>query len=562
MQYVNLALFAGLALLCLSMARRTRTEPARWAAATFGVLGLISLAGLALPDEPDDVSAVAVKVVLLGILLYPVALYRFSSSFERLPRRADVVVVAMAAAVAVATLAVPRFPDEDATRPWWFQLYAIAFLADWAGVGAVVARRLWRAGRGLPGVARNRMRMLSVGAAGLALALLPGLVPPADQPIALKIVAMVLPPASALLFALGFAPPMWLRTIWRRPDQAALRRVELQLIAADNRERVLATVLPHVAALVGGIDASFSDVAVASDDETSVISIPVADGYLVVASGPYSPFFGSDELEMVRSLAAFLELVLERTTLLEAERVARDAAERTSAELETLVYGISHDLKSPVISLLGYLEYLREDHGEAIGPDGLHYLDRMEKAALYMQELLSDLLELSRVGRVAVDATDVDLLHLVNDVSIDLRSKFPEARVEAGDLPVIHMNSSRARQLFTNLIENAARHGGRTDITVRLFSAIRDDGSAVVSVVDDGVGIPQEYREKAFGIFERLSPRDSSPGTGIGLALCRKIVETTGGEVGIIDSPVGTHVRIIFPSDAVRPAARPLIEVS
>lgn len=562
MQYVNLVLFAGLAGVCLVAARRHRTAAAGWAAATFGVLGFVVLVGAVVPDDPDDVPILLTKLLILGILAYPYALYRFSAAFESLPRRLDLVVnvatVVLAAVIAVA----PEFPEDGEDHPTWFTVFTLAFLAYWAGIGILVGRRLWAAGRGLPTVARYRMRTLGAGAIGLAVALLPAAVE--DPPTALELVSQFLPAIAALLFYVGFAPPAALRTVWRRPEQAKLRSIELSLVAADSRERVLNTVLPHIAALVGGASATFVDDgadpgAGQSDD---VITMPVGGGRLVVAAGPYSPFFGQDELDMVRSLGRFLDLVLERTTLLERERAARNAAERTSTELETLVYGISHDLKSPVISLLGYLEYLREDHGDAIGQDGLHFVERMEKSALYMQDLLTDLLELSRVGRVAVDPVDVDLGVLVNDVRVDVLAKFPDARVEVSDMPTVHMNAARARQLFTNLIENAARHGGRPDVTVRIFSAHRDDGSAVVSVADDGVGIPAAYREKAFGIFERLAPSETPSGTGIGLALCRKIVETTDGEIGIIDSPVGTHVRIIFPAHAVREPHRQSIEVS
>ena len=574
MQYVNLVLFAGLAAVCLRAARQHRTRAAFWAAVTFGVLGFVVLVGAVIPDDPDDVPVLLTKLLILGILAYPYALYRFSAAFEPLPRRLDQLVNVATVGIAVVTLVSPEFPEENEARPAWFAVFTIVFLVYWVGIGIVVGRRLWSAGRGLPTVARYRMRTLGLGAIGLAVALLPA----ADEspPITLEIVAMFLPAIAALLFYVGFAPPAALRTVWRRPEQAKLRSIELSLIAADSRQHVLNTVLPHVAALVGGASATFLDgpehhggesgaerddagERVSNDD--NLISLPVGGGRLVVASGPYSPFFGQDELDMVRSLARFLDLVLERTTLLDRERAARQAAVRTSTELETLVYGISHDLKSPVISLLGYLEYLRDDYGEKIGADGLHYIDRMEKSALYMQELLSDLLELSRVGRVAVDPSDVDLEALVADVRVDVVAKFPEAQVEVSDLPVLHMNAARARQLFTNLIENAARHGGRRDITVRVFSALRDDGSAVVSVADDGVGIRPEYREKAFGIFERLAPSETPSGTGIGLALCRKIVETADGEIGIIDSPVGTHVRIIFPANAVRPPRRQSIEV-
>ena len=561
-QYVNLVLFAGLALVCLRMARQRRTAPAQWAAFTFGVLGGIVVLGQFLPDD-GDIPLWLTKALILALLAYPFALYKFSASFERLPRRADVVAYGLTGAIALATLALPSLPEEGEPSPTWFQLYGYLFIFDWAALGFVAARRLWRAGRGLARVSRYRMRTLALGAVGLALALVPSLIPEESRPVAIDVLMLGITPLSAGMFMLGFLPPRWLRTTWRRADEATLRQVELEIVAADDRDRVLATVLPHAAALVGGNSATFVPERVTGDPaDQFTVCIPVGDGTLVVQVGPYAPFFGQDELDMLQSLAAFLGLVLERTTLLESERASREAAERASKELETLVYGISHDLKSPVISLLGYLEYLREDHGEHLNDEARHYLDRMEKSAAYMQDLLADLLELSRIGRSSTDVVPVDLVALVGDLRVDVTQKFPAAAVEVADLPVLQMNAARARQLFTNLVENAARHGGRPDITVRVFGTVRDDGSAVVSVVDDGVGIPEEYREKAFGIFERLSPRDAESGTGIGLALCRKIVETAGGEIEIIDSSVGTHVRMTFPSGVVGGERSPALEVS
>ncbi|HEX7165584.1 MAG TPA: ATP-binding protein [Acidimicrobiales bacterium] len=571
-QYVNLVLFGALAIVCLRIARRHRTAAARWAALTFGTLGVVVAVGLVVPDKPEILSEVVTRVLVLGILVYPYALYRFSATFEQLPRLFDRVALVGTAALAVATVVLPEFPEEGEPRSALFGVYVLAFIGLWMTLSFVVARRLWRAGRGQPTVSRYRMRTLALGAIGLGLALLPGLEEADDQPVGVRIVTIVLPAASALLFYVGFAPPAPLRALWRRPEQAALRRIELDLIGAEDRERVLAAVLPHAAALVGGNSASYAEAGGESSgglaDRTvdgtvgvGVVRLPVGRGQVVVEAGPYAPFFGDEELEMLRSLGTFLGLVLERTELLEREREARDEAERTSKELETLVYGISHDLKSPIISLLGYLEYLRDDHGETIGEGGRHFLERMERSAVYMQDLLTDLLELSRVGRVNVEPAAVDLHELVEDVAVDVRSRFAAATVDVGELPPAWINPARARQLFINLIENAARHGGREDITIRISGREEPNGMVMVSVADDGVGVPPEYREKAFGIFERLTARDASSGTGIGLALCRKIVEYAGGEIAMIDAPTGTDVRITLPARAAIARRQPL-EVS
>ncbi|MGH2722084.1 MAG: ATP-binding protein, partial [Actinomycetota bacterium] len=124
------------------------------------------------------------------------------------------------------------------------------------------------------------------------------------------------------------------------------------------------------------------------------------------------------------------------------------------------------------------------------------------------------------------------------------------ARFEIGALPVLSMNPVRARQLFTNLLDNAVVHGGRPDVTVRVAAVEAPDGSVVVSVSDDGVGIPERYREKVFGVFERLEGRRGR-GTGIGLAVCRKIVESIGGRIWIAVSEQGTDIRIEMPANVV-----------
>lgn len=552
--YVNIVLFGGLALICLRVSKRGRRQAA-WAAVSFGVIGLLSAVVLVLPEDGRRVSPLVIRGLLIALLLCPFALYRFTASFETTRRTFDQIANGLTAGLVLATLASPRFPLEGEARPLWAQVYVALYVFSWVALSTVVARRLWRASRGLPSVARMRTRTLALGATGLALAGLPGLVPEESRPAVVQIVSLLLPPISAVLFFLGFRPPAWLRAVWRRPDQIAARRLELELIRATDRDRIMARVLPHAARLVGGDDAVF--VAMSDDDDIVVpedtISVPVkaASGLILVRAGPYTPVFGEDEVEMLRALVAFTDLLLERLALLESERDARDAAERSNRELETLVYGISHDLKSPIISLLGYLELLREDHGAELAEGGSHYLHRMETAALYMQDLLGDLLELSRIGRVNVDTEEVDLRALLDDIRGSTTGMFPCMRVDIGELPVVTMNGARARQLFTNLVENAARHGGRDDITVRVWGVRRDDGSAVVSVVDDGIGIPAEYREKAFGIFERLAGREHSAGTGIGLAVCRKIVENVGGTVEIVDSPIGTHLRVVFPANVV-----------
>jgi signal transduction histidine kinase len=176
----------------------------------------------------------------------------------------------------------------------------------------------------------------------------------------------------------------------------------------------------------------------------------------------------------------------------------------------------------------------------------------MGRSAEYMQALIQDLLELSRIGRVQTESSDVDLGVLVTEVSEAARAAHRGLVVASEPLPVVRMNPVRARQLFTNLVENAARHGGRPDVCVRISGRAVGAEAVEIAVADDGVGIPEEYRERVFGVFERLEARDAnSSGTGMGLAICRKIVEQVGGEIRVVPSTAGTEIRLTLPLASV-----------
>jgi signal transduction histidine kinase len=300
------------------------------------------------------------------------------------------------------------------------------------------------------------------------------------------------------------------------------------------------------------------------EGQPGVLALPLRSGWLVVQATPYTPFFGVEELSLLQELGSFTDLALQRAELLEKERQARVAVEQTNTELETLVYGVSHDLKSPLISLMGYLEYLQLDHAAALDEEARHYLNRMSASAVYMQQLIQDLLELSRIGRVQTDASDVRLGDLLDEVAAEVRQRHPDVTIDVAPLPVVRINPVRGRQLFTNLMENAARHGGRRDVRIRVTSLGESRGRFEISVADDGVGIPEPYRERVFGIFERLDTLEMEDlGTGMGLAICRKIVEQVGGDISIAPSEVGADVRVLLPAASVDDAfgGRPVEEV-
>jgi signal transduction histidine kinase len=244
--------------------------------------------------------------------------------------------------------------------------------------------------------------------------------------------------------------------------------------------------------------------------------------------------------------------ITERKRAEDALTAANRELERSNAELETLVYSASHDLKSPMVSLLGYLEYLKLDYGDALGDEGGRYLDRLFDRALYMQRLITDLIDLSRIGRTGGAAVDVDLGEVVRFIAEEIATAAPAAAVKIGALPIVAGDPVTFRQLLTNLIENAVAHGGRSDPTIAVEAAPLSDGSLELLVRDDGKGIPPEHRERVFGVFERLD--GTSTGTGMGLAICRKIVELLEGTISAHSDDThggGTEIRILLPASIV-----------
>lgn len=577
-QVINAVAFG---LIVVVVARRWRAHgdlPSAWLTATFATLGLVLVASLVLPDDPQGASGTAViKALVVLIVLYPYFLYRFTAAFERPRKRLDGAATAVTAVCVAVTLALPRLPGPDDVRPAWFEAYALLVIGQWAFLGGLVGVRLWRAGSGQPTVTRRRMRVLAVGALLLTLAILPGASPSKDQPGWVQAIVQWLPLASACFFLLGFVPPAWLRMVWRRRESAALRAAEVDLMGVVTQQQVADALLPHVAGIFGASGALLVSRAgrpkatygltemeavelavplqrldvqepIIIEGSPAVLALPLRDGWLAVPATPFTPFFGAEEVSLLTGLGYFTDIAMERAELFEREQDARLAIEQANAELETLVYGVSHDLKSPLITLLGYLEYLKSDHAAELNDEGKYFLDRMGASAQYMQALIQDLLELSRIGRVQVDATDVDLGTMIAEVAETARAAHPQLVVRAEPLPVVRMNAVRARQLFTNLIENAARHGGRSDVTVRVMARPSTSGWAEISVADDGCGIPEPYRERVFGVFERLEARDATTtGTGMGLAICRKIVEQVNGEMYIAPASSGTDLRMRLP---------------
>jgi len=215
---------------------------------------------------------------------------------------------------------------------------------------------------------------------------------------------------------------------------------------------------------------------------------------------------------------------------------AEDEIREKNKELENFVYIVSHDLKSPIVSMQGFSSMLLNEYREKLGAEGGRYLDRIRANASRMEVLISDLLALSRVGRVVGAFKDVSSLDIVNRVCNGLKSRLEENRIGVfiGDnLPTIRCDGDRIYQVFENLITNAVKFTGDIEKPKIEIGYEEREGFHRFHVRDNGIGIDKKYHGKIFEIFHRLNEIEDKEGTGIGLGIVERIVKNHGGEIGV-----------------------------
>ena len=228
-----------------------------------------------------------------------------------------------------------------------------------------------------------------------------------------------------------------------------------------------------------------------------------------------------------------------------SEDAAREAAirlrayatrlERSNRELEVFAAVASHDLQEPLRKIRAFGDRLANKYGAELDAGGRDYLSRMCGAAARMQDLIENLLTFSRVTTKAQPFTTVELGSVARDALSDLESRVAQAggRVEVGALPSLVADATQMHQLLQNLVGNAIKfHRAGVAPVVRVSSRALPDGERFeIRVEDNGLGFEPQYAERIFGMFQRLHGRSEFEGTGIGLAICRRIVERHGGTI-------------------------------
>jgi light-regulated signal transduction histidine kinase (bacteriophytochrome) len=225
---------------------------------------------------------------------------------------------------------------------------------------------------------------------------------------------------------------------------------------------------------------------------------------------------------------------------------------RSNDDLQQFAYVASHDLSEPLRKVANFCQLLERQYGPELDDRAQQYIDFAVDGAKRMQRLITDLLALSRVGRTTEEFVAVDLDDALDEALANLAARIDEtgAKVERQTkLPIVQGDLSLLTSLFENLVGNAVKYRREDVQPIVRIRAEEDAGSWSITVRDNGIGIDPQYSERIFVVFQRLHLRDKYGGTGIGLALCRKIVEFHGGRIwlGDVESEPGATFRFTIP---------------
>lgn len=252
-------------------------------------------------------------------------------------------------------------------------------------------------------------------------------------------------------------------------------------------------------------------------------------------------------LKLAEILAANVQVALERAERMKELENAQSELEETigkleesNAELEQFAYVASHDLQEPLRMISSYIELVEMEIGDDLTDDAQEYMEFITDGADRMKQLIDDLLKYSRVGTSERDFIQLDLQSAVSDIKQNLKFRIEETdgQVNIENLPQIKADEGQMNQLFQNLISNALKYANENSPPVVDVYVAEDMGDQYkFAIEDNGEGIPEKQQDRIFDVFTRGANEDDDTGTGIGLAICNRIVEGHGGTMSVESTP-------------------------
>lgn len=570
-RYVTIVAYIALAVLALLLWRRRRDRAGMWAAAAFGSLGLLEILGF-VPNHPGNLLERAIGRVDLALLVvFPFLLFRFTGAFRRARRDLANVLGALTTALVIWAFALPSIPGPHQKWTGPFLAFIVVFFVHWTTLSVVTSSRLFRAGRTQPSVARRRMQMLAFATATITVALIVvGIGGSGNLPVLVADIAALV---AVVAFYLGLAPPALVRLWWRAPEQVRLQSaLESLLTFAETQEELAARVLEPAAALVGaraiairgpegGVVGAWNVPAEAwpalhrgTEEVPSagaeLLELELSSGSLVVWTSPYAPFFGEDELGLLRTLGALTGVALDRVRLYEAEHDARIALERANEVKANFVALAAHELRTPMTTVHGFVTTLHH-LGDRLDPA---QREQVRQALIQQTDrmalLIEQLLDLSRLDAEAIEINPrpLQLREELEEIATTWAATPDDVEVDVADSLVAPVDRIVLERVVGNLVTNAFRYGSPP---VRV-SAERQDRHLRVTVEDTGDGVDPRFVPDLFERFTRSSEgRSHAGGTGLGLAIARSYARAHGGDLVYEPAePHGACFRLVLPVSA------------
>ncbi len=231
-----------------------------------------------------------------------------------------------------------------------------------------------------------------------------------------------------------------------------------------------------------------------------------------------------------KAMHSMIEDLNDITAELEAER---EKLEFSNKELEAFTYSVSHDLRAPLRAINGFARFLTEDYASKIDGEGRRYLDTIRENAARMDQLISDMLNLSKVSRADVKLMSADMgdiaRSILHEVASDRERELFDIRIEK--MPKVVCDPMLMKQVWQNLIDNALKYSSKSEVKKIRIGSEEDDKEIRFFIRDWGAGFPEKYKHKLFGVFQRIHSDDEFEGTGVGLAIVKRIVHRHGGKV-------------------------------
>ena len=565
-RYVNIVAYIALGVVTLRFWRQRRDRASMWAAIAFGDLALLEIFAL-VPNHPGNISERALGRILIAlIVVFPYFLFRFTNAFRKTSRPLAILLLALSAILVTWTFALPAIPQPGEPRSGAFQAFVIVFFVHWATLSIVSAASLWRAGRAQPTVARRRMRLLAIASGLLTLAILFAALTTREYG-GLSLGAQIAGTVAVAAFFIGFAPPLVLRLLWRRPEQERVQQAWASLLTfAESQEEVASRVLEPGAAIVGARAMAIRNAEgavvgawnVPGDVDTAAIPVmwPGArvvtvelqgGGSLVVWTSPYAPVFGDEELRLLQTFGALIGLALDRVRLYQAEHQARLALERADELKMNFIALAAHELRTPVTTIHGFVTTLHHI-GERLEP-----AKRQEVREALVQQttrltlLVEQLLDLSRLDAEAIEIApeQIDVRTEVEEIVSATATDPQQVEIDVPRDTVAVVDRNVLDRVVTNLVTNAFRYGMPP---VRVH-AEQTDRHFRLTVEDVGRGVSPEFVPDLFERFTRSSgQRAGVVGTGLGLAIARSYARAHGGDLIYEDAePHGARFRLVLP---------------